>query len=340
MIKIDLRNKLSSQKMSLNAFYSKYVEIVENENYSLVMSKNGVYNDKFFLFTGESQLQLSKRKSEKLKTPELFISMYNTNIDLKVFIDSIFSPIKNIQQAKVILREILLMSPDDLKINCELKNTNKNLNDRIYSLFNYDKHGSYKKRQSSSLRDLFSSLNFKVCIYCNRNYTSNFLDGEKNRPTFTLDHFYQKEKHPLFALSLFNLIPCCSVCNTTIKGTKILEHYDNPYSSKYDFHQLASFKLRPFFEVDLVSNDSKCRDYIKDFKLNEIYKCHTQEVEEFVIRRQIFNDKIISKLSDITKESTDNIKASLFGSYKSTTNMGNESLSKLKIDLAKQLLIT
>jgi len=340
MIQIDLRSKLSSQKMSLNKFYNTYINIVEDEDYSLVINTGGTYKDRFSLFTGESQVQLSNRISIKLKTHELFLKMYDNNMDLKNFIDSIFNPLQKIQDAKVVLREILLMSPEDLERHCKIQNTNKILNDKIYSIFNYDKHCSYNTRKKLSLRDLFSSLNFKVCIYCNRNYTSNFLDSEKNRPTFTLDHFHQKEKHPLFALSLFNLIPCCSVCNTTIKGKKTLEHYDNPYSSKYQFHQLASFKLRPYFEVDLVSNNSKCRDYIKDFKLNEIYKCHTQEVEEFVIRRQIFNDKIISKLSDITKESTDNIKASLFGSYKSTTNMSNESLSKLKIDLAKQLLIT
>lgn len=54
-------------------------------------------------------------------------------------------------------------------------------------------------------------LGVKVCPYCNRMYTTTLFGENKIRPDF--DHFYPKSKYPYLAVSLFNLIPSCSMCN-------------------------------------------------------------------------------------------------------------------------------
>ena len=36
------------------------------------------------------------------------------------------------------------------------------------------------------------------------------------RPQF--DHWFPKKKYPLLAISFYNLIPCCTYCNSSVKG--------------------------------------------------------------------------------------------------------------------------
>ena len=46
---------------------------------------------------------------------------------------------------------------------------------------------------------LMNSIGIRTCPYCNRNYITRYgVDGEKS--TADLDHFYQKEQYPLFAI--------------------------------------------------------------------------------------------------------------------------------------------
>ena len=54
-------------------------------------------------------------------------------------------------------------------------------------------------------------LDVKICPYCNRIYTTTLYGKKRIRPDF--DHFYPQSRYPYFAVSLFNLIPSCSICN-------------------------------------------------------------------------------------------------------------------------------
>lgn len=57
---------------------------------------------------------------------------------------------------------------------------------------------------------LQQQLHVDVCPFCNRIYTSTLFRGSV-RASF--DHFYPKSVYPYLAISLFNLIPICDVCN-------------------------------------------------------------------------------------------------------------------------------
>ncbi|HCG7676075.1 TPA: hypothetical protein NJ441_004117 [Vibrio parahaemolyticus] len=341
MIKINIEKKLSNINMSIKEFEERYSEVILNETCQTVHKpNNGLCSDIFNFHRGKSEIQLRTLRNTSMSIPSIFLKLYNSNNEFKTYIDRKFRKINNITEAKELVKKIVLMHPQDLEFHCTNDHHSPALNKLIYKLFNYDTHGKFKSRSKPSLRDLISSLNFRVCIYCNRNYTTNFEDGSKNRPTFTLDHFHQKEKHPIFALSLYNLIPSCSICNTVIKGSRSLSHYKNPYSKDYNFHELSIFKIQPNYSVNLVSDNKDCRDYIRDFKISKIYECHNTEIKEFVKKRRIFNNNLIEIMAEVSKRDSKEIKSYLFGSYNDTENMGDESLSKLRIDLAKQLHIT
>ncbi|MEY8268394.1 hypothetical protein AALA79_18765 [Lachnospiraceae bacterium 64-25] len=85
-------------------------------------------------------------------------------------------------------------------------------------IFRYDSLNYQKSCQKESTAYwLQRQLGVKVCPYCNRMYTTTLFGEDKIRPDF--DHFYPKSKYPYLAVSLFNLIPSCSMCNKR-KGDK------------------------------------------------------------------------------------------------------------------------
>ena len=95
-----------------------------------------------------------------------------------------------------------------------------------------------------------------TCFYCNRTYINNYIEyttGRKKKQ-FDLDHFIPKSECPLFALSLYNLVPSCQVCNSRIKLSKVyyseITKTDDleklfPTSENYDFDNSLKFRILP-----------------------------------------------------------------------------------------------
>ncbi len=114
---------------------------------------------------------------------------------------------------------------------------------------------NYKKscQTESTAYWLQRQLGVKVCPYCNRMYTTTLFGGYKIRPDF--DHFYPKSKYPYLAVSLFNLIPSCSICNRKKGNTAEVFHKKEknekfsiiyPYDESFDEPQRCiSFRVIP-----------------------------------------------------------------------------------------------
>lgn len=132
---------------------------------------------------------------------------------------------------------------DEIIAHCPLPENNTKrakAKDICKSIFDYEKFTEKKKVTYWLLRE----LDVRVCPYCNRIYTITLPSemelekGEKfvtTRPTF--DHFYSKDEYPYLAVSLFNLIPSCHVCNMN-KGTsqyKIIYPYDEEFGDEAVF---------------------------------------------------------------------------------------------------------
>lgn len=69
--------------------------------------------------------------------------------------------------------------------------------------------------------ELCSRAKYKVCPYCQQCFAMTIVrdDGSRCfRPT--LDHFYSKSEYPFLSLSLYNLIPSCYTCNSSLKGVR------------------------------------------------------------------------------------------------------------------------
>jgi len=117
------------------------------------------------------------------------------------------------------------------QFKAELKNTQQYVKDS--TLINYDLISEDKRHE------LLESLKIKCCPYCNRQYITIWFDENNSvHSTADLDHFYQKTIYPLFALSLFNFVPSCQICNSRMKGSKTIKTL-YPYEEGMD-----EFKFR------------------------------------------------------------------------------------------------
>ena len=335
MIKIDLEKKLNKVGFRLADFKDKYIEGILDYEHQIITTRNRTKVDRFSL--GINPISYANRKYKLEKIP---LNVYNINNDIKIFIDTIFRPISNLIDSRDLLKEIVLMDPNQMKIKINLIDSYPNNipNDILKKIFNYDRDRE-RNDKTKGISPRFKEVDFRVCIYCNRNFISNFHTKTATRATYTLDHFYQKGDYPIFSLSLYNLVPSCAVCNINIKGSNSVEQYENPYSINYNFEVEAKFKLLPHYRVKLITSNAECYKYIRDFYHNEVYETHTLEVKEMVKKREVFTDDMILKLSQLTRHPESRIKAFIFGEVLYKKNLDTESLGKLKVDIAKELKI-
>jgi len=187
------------------------------------------------------------------------------------------------------------------------------------------------------------TLDLKTCPYCNRNYTF-IVDSDNGKLRPEIDHFYPKSIYPFLAMSFFNLIPSCSICNHT-KSSKIEVNLENPYDIKegsYRFTYIPNnveftiIEKEKYnfdnFEIELKGNKSN----IEIFKLEELYKQHKDIVLELLIKKAYYPQSYINELSTFGF-SQDEIYRYLFSNYNKDEDLHKRPLSKLIKDISQEL---
>lgn len=218
---------------------------------------------------------------------------------------------------------------------------------KIENIFNYSAY-----RQKDKFMEHFKKLNIKSCPFCNNNYIYFYKkDAGKYNTLATLEHYYPKAKYPHLSLSFYNLIPSCSTCNSKFKGNtthegNILHPYFDDFNEKANFSvSVASFPINKNIdlEVNLKSNDDKCKKSIERFQLEKIYKQHNDIAKEIWNKAQYYNESRIDELYDefyqklgYTKEDVKNM---VFCNYLHKEDINKRNHSKLTQDILKQFEI-
>ncbi|MBL0280351.1 MAG: hypothetical protein IPQ11_08405 [Bacteroidetes bacterium] len=204
--------------------------------------------------------------------------------------------------------------------------------------------------------ELIQDLNLNVCPYCNRLYTITVIGGVKNvRPE--LDHFLPFHEHKLLALSFYNLVPSCDVCNRTLKSSKSIfyKEYLNPFEENLG-HKLMTFSYIPkTYEASIGnSNDMeiqikytgpvtdlllkrKVENNIELFKLKEVYQQHVELVGEILKKRHISGDKYIDILKSTFKGcvfTDEELFLLAYGNFYKEIDFCKRPMSKLTKDIA------
>ncbi|BAU55665.1 hypothetical protein [Mucilaginibacter gotjawali] len=195
---------------------------------------------------------------------------------------------------------------------------------------------------------LAENLGMQTCIYCNRLYTHTIITENREfiaRPTF--DHWFPQSSYPLLALSFYNLVPSCNVCNSSIKGASPLALKDifHPYLRHPDTDKLLSFKFSYTLEDHLaakskiISGNEFTNNSIKAMKLKELYSGHLDEIRELIYLKKAYSASYINSLNSILKLtlSTDEIYRLAFGVFLDDEHLSKRPLSKLKKDVLAEL---
>lgn len=235
-------------------------------------------------------------------------------------------------------------------INRFLGQSSTVLHKSVKSVFNYDWFIDKVENRYSGY-DLAKQMDQPTCTYCNRNYTSTVITkkGRKIiRPQF--DHYFDKKKHPLLALSFYNLIPCCSICNTSIKHRKhfSLKSHIHPYIDdvEAEFKFSYSYQSDPYFKnglkVDLkVDSDLFVMNFLRDMEIEEVYGSHTDVLYDMIYTKQAYSDRYLSILEESVLEgfkmSKQEIYRLVFGVYMDKENFEKRPFSKFRLDILKEL---
>ena len=212
---------------------------------------------------------------------------------------------------------------------------------KLQEIFNYNTLISGNKDNSYKIAEIKGR---NTCTYCNRQYTITLKeDGEFiTRPQF--DHWFPKSVFPLLALSFYNLIPSCSICNSSAKGEQIcsFKKLIHPYkrsSRETDFRFSYLPDGKGGWKIDLYNLKGVEKDTFEVFKLRDIYNYHykleAKDLLDLAIKNNgtyiewLLNDMKEKKIAPSYEEAY----RLLFGTEYDIKKVLDRPFSKLKRDL-------
>jgi len=216
--------------------------------------------------------------------------------------------------------------------------------DELKPIFKYT-GGFARKNAKYSAYDLANSLNIQTCVYCNRIYTKTVINPHKiTRPEF--DHWFPKSTYPLLALSFYNLIPSCHVCNSSVKSTALMntDDYLHPYIPE-NIDLKFSYWIKSLNRYDFkIKRDSGTKEdnTVKAFKIEEIYATHRDEINDLVKLRRLYSVDYLLKLKGLLSSVDSNVSMEevyrlAFGTHYQEKNYTKRPLSKMKRDILEEL---
>ncbi|MCI8371208.1 MAG: hypothetical protein HFG65_16825 [Hungatella sp.] len=161
---------------------------------------------------------------------------------------------------------------------------------------NYERY-----RQTIKLAKIIQLIGVEVCPYCNRNFIENYVvRQEKGQQAYfkgDLDHHYAKEEIPALALSFFNLVPSCKVCNH--------EKSDSIKRTFYPFYDQEENEYQ--FRIEMYDN-SDTHDLVFEEPIEDIEKKRFDSTvwqgisDHFKIKLCARNGKALSERMENSKE--------------------------------------
>lgn len=225
----------------------------------------------------------------------------------------------------------------------------------VQKIFNY---GNYISGNTEFSYYIAQLLDTNTCTYCNRQYTLTVVANNGDRiirPEF--DHWFAQSLYPDLALSFYNLIPSCALCNSILKNNKETEldtHIhpyidrnigrDNHQGFKFSYINLKIGEYAVICDADTNNPDDRRRveNTLDLFKIQEVYNAHSNmELKDIIDLahengRDYIQDLVQHVLSSTTLKEED-IFRMLFGFEWSQQNYLKRPMSKFKHDIIKRL---
>lgn len=190
---------------------------------------------------------------------------------------------------------------------------------------------------------------YTICPYCQQSFSFTIQKPKGGAFRPTLDHYYPKGRYPYLGLSLYNLVPSCYSCNSSLKTTKDFykKKYLHPFSDAEEIgftwdidsylKQRKSGKHN--FEIALKFNTQSdaAKNSADIFLLNERFVGHNRMLEVFAQTILLWNENSVLNAAVSTSAFRFNFtEQHALGFDK--TNYKNEMLGKIKLDLYNYLI--
>ena len=186
----------------------------------------------------------------------------------------------------------------------------------------------YKKLQTGNKdwnrHKLLSLIGIEICPYCQRNYISSYEENNDEKTTADLDHFYPKSLYPFLALSLYNFIPSCQICNSRFKGNK--DTRDSVYLYEEGFDELGvKFKTSKeviseilgerysdfYVKIDYENlknkeDGEKVKNSIENLGLDRVYKkSHNQYIQNLLYNIEKYPENYLENCVEMFESDVD-----------------------------------
>lgn len=274
-------------------------------------------------------------------------------------------PEKLVDYHDMLMRDLVVSyDPGEYMLYSELKKDKKHtkkerkiihryrITEKLIEIFDYEKHISSSKTLSYMLA---KQLNRNTCTYCNRLYTTTVIvtdpktkrindSGRITRPQF--DHWFAKSIYPTLSLSYYNLIPSCSVCNSSVKGDTVFGrgthiHPYEPLTKEY-FSFTYTYTSPTDISVDLdFKGNQKIERTLIDLRIKEIYNGHSYlELKDLHDLRNKYTDNYLETLLnafDSLEVGKKEAYRLIFGTEHDEQDFHKRPFSKFKKDILTEL---
>ena len=186
----------------------------------------------------------------------------------------------------------------------------------------------YKKLQTGNKdwnrHKLLSLIGIEICPYCQRNYISSYEENNSKKTTADLDHFYPKSLYPFLALSLYNFIPSCQICNSRFKGNKDVWGFVYPYEEGFDelgvkfriskevISEILGERYSDFYiKIDYENlkdekNKEKIKNSIRNLGLDKVYKkSHNQYIQNLLYNIEKYPENYLENCVEMFESNVD-----------------------------------
>lgn len=163
----------------------------------------------------------------------------------------------------------------------------------LNDLLNYS---GFSKRTKGWNRHIYvSKLGVRSCPYCNRNYITSYEHDDYLHTTADVDHYYPKSLYPILQMNLYNMIPCCCVCNSRMKLDNDERHLypfqDREQSLLFRTEDKTIEQLYNYSADDItidilphIDQDGRSQGSIDVFNLKQVYSSHKNIAHELIER--------------------------------------------------------
>ena len=279
-----------------------------SEEYNLLENKKIVDEIEFFNIGSDAPLISLIKKLENIELREwivnnltkILICEDNSNLNYRDQLESIIEDVLKIQKEDP--QFILFNDCDVLK--------------RIFDYRKYIYRNGFRDK-------ILNAIGINVCPYCGRQFISSYVKDVDEKNSADLDHFFVQEHYPYLALSLFNFVPSCHICNSRLK------HEKNFYENKHLYPYVEGFEDDAVFDIDdsnffldivegkqkakiVIKNKAgdeikkeKINNSIKTFCIESIYQNHSKNVKDIFELIQLYNSKYIQDIVDLLYDEKD-----------------------------------